>query len=176
MNKKENDVIEGLIERFTPLIMKTARRYEGRGAEREDLEQEGRLALIVIASACAGDDIRAMLASRLPAMVRDAAERMTRRGRPGRPQKRKSVSLSETATDGEAELGETIEDPCAARMMEGAELAADIERSLTPEEMDIARSLAMGMTYDEIARREGVTRQAVWNRVRRMRRKLSGIS
>ena len=37
-----------LIEKYAPMVMATARRYAGRGAEYEDLVQEGFLALLIL--------------------------------------------------------------------------------------------------------------------------------
>ncbi len=63
--------MESELRRFRPLVTATARRYAGRGAEFDDLVQEGYLALLELVPRC-GDPERLplFLKNRLPARVR----------------------------------------------------------------------------------------------------------
>jgi RNA polymerase sigma factor (sigma-70 family) len=158
-----------LMEAFAPLISSVARRYEGRGAEFDDLKQEGCLALLQIARRANKRQFLRTLSRTLPGRVRDAAKRM--RGGSN------TVSLYETTPGTEdTPLCETLPDPRAEERMESAELAATIERSLSAREYATAYALAEGRTYDEIAARTNATKQAVANRVRRIRQRLSALS
>ena len=73
--------VREIVDSYTPLVRATARRYEGRGADYEDLVQEGYLALLILIPKC--PDMKWLahfLKNNLPGLVRDAAARM-RRGR-----------------------------------------------------------------------------------------------
>lgn len=68
-----------IIEDYTPLVLATACRYQGRGADLDDLKQEGYLALIRLVPQC--PDMKWLayyLKTRLPGHVRDAAARLRR--------------------------------------------------------------------------------------------------
>ena len=74
--------LEGLVMNYTPLVKVTAYRYQGRGAEYEDLIQEGYLALLILIPKC--KDFKWLpyfLKSRLPGYVRTAAEKLRGRRR-----------------------------------------------------------------------------------------------
>ena len=71
--------IESILWRYRPLVIATARRYTGRGAEFDDLVQEGYMALILLIPLCpAPERLPAYLKSRLPGRVRTAAQRSWR--------------------------------------------------------------------------------------------------
>ena len=73
--------VREIVESYTPLVKATACRYQGRGADYEDLVQEGYLALLFLIPKC--PDMKWLahfLKNNLPGIVRDAAVRM-RRGR-----------------------------------------------------------------------------------------------
>jgi DNA-directed RNA polymerase specialized sigma subunit len=72
------DEMEAVVRDFTPLVRKTAARYEGRGAEREDLIQEGYLALLTIVRRYNKNKLSTALAINLPGLVRNAAARLRR--------------------------------------------------------------------------------------------------
>lgn len=164
MSRRE---LGALMEEFTPLVRAIARRYEGRGAENEDLRQEGYLALVDIARSTNKRQLLKRLSRSLPGRVRDAAARM--RAPAG------VVSIHEETGEDGMELGDTITDVSVEREADAAELRAMIESRLDGGELELAEALRSGATYDEIAAREGVTRQAIAARVRRMREKLSGV-
>ena len=68
------------IKDFEPLVRATAFRYYGRGAEIDDLLQEGYLALVTLIPKCPDMDyLPGFLKERLPAYVRNAAARLRHR-------------------------------------------------------------------------------------------------
>ena len=72
-----DDQLNDLLVKFTPLVRATAFRYTGRGAEFEDLLQEGYLALIILIRRCTDRQwLAAYLLNRLPGYVRAAASRI----------------------------------------------------------------------------------------------------
>lgn len=160
--------------KYEPLVAACARRYEGRGAEYDDLAQEGRLAVLRIARRVNAAELARALIRGVPSAVRDAAERMTRRGRPGRASRAATVSLSSSQdADGEGvELEELIEDPSCEDSRASAELRATLELCFTDKERATASALMRGMTIEEIAADGGQSKSAVAMRIRRMRKKL----
>ena len=150
-----------IVDSYPPQVRATARRYEGRGADYEDLVQEGYLALLILIPKC--PDMKWLahfLKNNLPGLVRDAAARM-RRGR----------------AQGDEVLLEEIEETAGAEE-EGyreAELRAILFRVLTPEELDLTQALLEGFKQREIAENLGVSQQAVAARLRKIRDKLKGI-
>lgn len=153
--------VREIVDSYTPLVRATARRYEGRGADYEDLVQEGYLALLILIPKCPDMKWLALfLKNNLPGLVRDAAARM-RRGR----------------AQGDEVLLEEIEETAGAEE-EGyreAELRAILFRVLTPEELDLTQALLEGFKQREIAENLGVSQQAVAARLRKIRDKLKGI-
>lgn len=153
--------VREIVDSYTPLVRATARRYEGCGADYEDLVQEGYLALLILIPKC--PDMKWLahfLKNNLPGLVRDAAARM-RRGR----------------AQGDEVLLEEIEETAGAEE-EGyreAELRAILFRVLTPEELDLIQALLEGFKQREIAENLGVSQQAVAARLRKIRDKLKGI-
>lgn len=149
---------------FRPLVFATAARYMGRGAEREDLIQEGYLALLILIPKC--PDFRYLagyLTERVPGYVRDAARRM----RCARGSEEDPVPLDD------------IEDIVGARDSNHAYSAADIRdmlrRALTEDELDLTQALMEGFTQSEIAAIKGVSQQAVNKRLKKVRKKLEEV-
>ena len=143
--------VEAACAAYRPLVRATARRYLGRGAEFEDLEQEGYLALIRLLPRCPpGEPLPRFLKLRLPAMVRDAAERMRR-----------------DATMDVCELEGTDAEPCCPPEEIGESPVC--ERLLSGEDLHIVRWFAEGWTQADIGRRLGISQQAVSARLRRIR-------
>ena len=163
--------LSALVEAFSPLIAAVARRYEGRGAELDDLKQEGCVALLQIARATNKRHFVQTLARTLPGRVRDAARRM--RHADGALSLYEPVSNAEGAD--ETLLCETIADPDAEERTAAVELRAAFDTVLTAIERATAHALAEGRTYDEIAEETNATKQAVAKRVRSMRRKLAAL-
>ncbi len=138
-------------------MLATARRYAGRGAEFEDLAQEGYLALMELIPLCPACEALPMyLKSRLPGRVRTAARRCWR--------------CAEACAGPIDDLEGTASEPRAP--MEDPDGTMDLESALAPGEMQVARMLADGWSQAEVAAELGVTQQAVSRRVARMRERL----
>ena len=153
--------VREIVESYTPLVKATACRYQGRGADYEDLVQEGYLALLLLIPKCPNMKWLAhFLKNNLPGIVRDAAVRM-RRGR----------------TQGDEVLLEEIEETVGAEeeRYREAELRETLFRLLSPEELDLTQALIEGFTQREIAETLGISQQAVAARLRKIRDKLKGI-
>ena len=148
--------VEAELEAYAPLVRSVAWRYAGRGAEFEDLVQEGCLALLVLIPRCPDRRwLARYLKTNLPGYVRDAAARM-----------RKPITNGgETMTEElEATLGRDEE------RYEETELRETLERLLTRKELDItqASAHARGARHNAGARRglhaggdsEGIRRNA----------------
>ena len=147
---------------YTPLVKVTAYRYQGRGAEYEDLIQEGYLALLILIPKC--KDLKWLpyfLKSRLPGYVRTAAEKL--RGRRRTPE----VELE----DVEGVLSDSKSD--IERSEE--ELRDLLERTLTRAELDLTQALLEGFKQKELASLLNITQQAVSARLRAIRNKLKPV-
>ena len=146
-----------IIRAYRPLVLAVAGRYQGRGADFCDLEQEGYLALLILVPQCPDMNWLAyFLRCRLPGVVRDAAARLRRaRARAG-------MLLEEIEETLGAEEGRYRE----------IELRATLARELTTEEYRLAQLLSEGNTQSEIAKELGVTQQAVAARLKKIRAKL----
>ncbi len=147
--------------RFTPLVRAAAKRYQGRGADFEDLVQEGYLALILLTGKCRDMKwLPLFLKNRLPAAVRDAAARIRRschciNGPP-------IEEIAETHGGEDENYSES-------------ELREMLAQALSPAELDITQALMEGFTQKEIARSLGISQQAVAARLKRIRRKLKKV-
>jgi RNA polymerase sigma factor (sigma-70 family) len=161
--------IEALVREFTPLVRRVARRYEGRGAEREDLEQEGYVALISLARRITkGESIAYVLWSFLPGMVRDAAMRMRR---PAGVVRFKGVTDEDGAQYDDADEI-NIPDERAARDFDEADLRAAIESLPDEEERKIAAALSQGLSLGDVAELAGIGRKTLRKRIRSICRNL----
>ena len=110
--------IERIAREYTPLVKAAAAKYQGRGAEYEDLVQEGYMALVVLVPQCRDRQwLPLFLRNRVPYHVRDAAARL--RGR--------------THDDGGEVLLEAIEETAGAEDEKygEAELRETLRRTLT---------------------------------------------
>lgn len=150
--------IERITREYTPLVKAAAAKYQGRGAEYEDLVQEGYMALVILVPQCRDRQwLPLFLRNRVPYHVRDAAARL--RGR---------------AHDGGEVLLEAIEETAGAEdeKYSEAELRETLRRTLTRSELDITQALMEGFTQAEIARELGISQQAVAARLKKIRDKL----
>lgn len=150
--------IERIAREYTPLVKAAAAKYQGRGAEYEDLVQEGYMALVVLVPQCRDRRwLPLFLRNRVPYHVRDAAARMRKRG-----------------SDGGEVLLEAIEETAGAEddKYGEAELREALRRTLTRSELDITQALMEGFTQAEIARELGISQQAVAARLKKIRDKL----
>jgi RNA polymerase sigma factor (sigma-70 family) len=148
--------MEQELERFQPLVKATARRYEGRGAEFDDLVQEGYVALLELIPKC-GDPgkLPLYLKERLPARVRAAARREWRHN-----------GLSLEDIEGTGEEPADLEKPS---------FPDPLMETLGQKEKKIAELLTEGFTQKEISEQFGISQQAVSARVKKMRQKLQPL-
>lgn len=150
--------IERITREYTPLVKAAAAKYQGRGAEYEDLVQEGYMALVVLVPQCRDSRwLPLFLRNRVPYRVRDAAARLRKRG-----------------SDGGEVLLEAIEETAGAEDEKygEAELREALRRTLTRSELDITQALMEGFTQAEIAKELGISQQAVAARLKKIRDKL----
>jgi RNA polymerase sigma factor (sigma-70 family) len=155
--------LDALVTQFTPLVRSMARRYAGRGALREDLEQEGFVALLTIARRFSRrEGISRLLWNHLPGMVRNAAQKM--RWREG------TVSLSESAESGEdgapAAPEVFVPDERASRDIEDVEFWMVVDALTEERDRDIARALAVGEKLGDIAVTLHIDRKTLRKRIR----------
>ncbi len=145
--------MEQELERFQPLVKATARRYEGRGAEFDDLVQEGYVALLELIPKCSDPGkLPLYLKERLPARVRAAARREWRHN-----------GLSLEDIEGTGEEPADLEEPS---------FPDPLMETLGQKEKKIADLLTEGYTQKEISEQFGISQQAVSARVKKMRQKL----
>ena len=145
--------MEQELERFQPLVKATARRYEGRGAEFDDLVQEGYVALLELIPRCGEPGkLPLYLKERLPARVRAAARREWRHN-----------GLSLEDIEGTGEEPADLEEPS---------FPDPLVETLGQKEKKIAELLTEGFTQKEISEQFGISQQAVSARVKKMRQKL----
>lgn len=145
------------LRRFRPLVTATARRYAGRGADFDDLVQEGYLALLELVPRC-GDPERLplFLKNRLPARVRAAARREWRQ---------QHVLLENM--EGTPEEPAIFEEPHIPDRT--------VEECLCGEDRELVILLAGGFSQKEAAERFGITQQAVSARLRMVRKRLAPL-
>lgn len=156
--------LDELAEKFRPLVRSVARRYANNHADREDLEQEGYLALIKLARRGKRGDMALLLKNHLPAYVRDAARKLWRH-----------EEKSEPLADGEGGEREwLLPDARSEEDLRKLELDDELERLLPPDLLAVARALLDGMTQTETAELTGTSRAAVARRVGKLRRLLRG--
>ena len=111
--------VEAELEAYAPLVRSVAWRYAGRGAEFEDLVQEGCLALLVLIPRCPDRRwLARYLKTNLPGYVRDAAARMrkpiTNGGETMTEELEATLGRDEERYE-ETELRETARTPAHAR-------------------------------------------------------------
>jgi RNA polymerase sigma factor (sigma-70 family) len=153
--KMTDKELEEITAKYTPLVLSLARKYQGRGAEYDDLVQEGYIALIKLAPRCSNPDRMSLFLKRqLPAKVRNAAARL-----------RRKESLESELEDGELE----VSSPLGIMPWLLESLMTDLEGN----EREILKLLAFGYLQKEIAERLGITQQAVSSRVGRIRKKIA---
>ena len=148
---------KALTEAYRPLVISCARRYAGRGAEFEDLVQEGYVALLELAPQCPDPQwLPSYLKSRLPGRVRDAARKNWRRYG--------SLPIDEIEPEQEPQAAEQ-----GADTVETEDL---LERHLKEQDAALVRLLMQGYTQAELAQKSGVSQQAISLRLSRIRKSL----
>ena len=154
---------EELIAKYEPLVKATARRYAGRGAEFEDLVQEGYLALLILNEKCTDKQwLTAFIASRLPGYVRTAAQRL-------RGLRNKAIFIDPEF------LPEIILDPSEEERRMLLEIIYIIKRKLLPGEFIMVREVMDGCTQNDLAEKHNITQQAVCARLKKIRAKLEPV-
>ncbi|MDR1020423.1 MAG: sigma-70 family RNA polymerase sigma factor [Synergistaceae bacterium] len=158
------DGIEALVTAFTPFVRSVARRYEGRGALREDLEQEGYLALLKIARRMSQRErFSRVLWNFLPGMVRDAAANMRWGDR--------DVPLASGGEYGDPDADDdppaaNVADERAPRDYDEVEFRAAIDALREAPDRAIAGALADGLNLGEIAKLLHIDRKTLRKRIR----------
>ncbi|MDR1515494.1 MAG: sigma-70 family RNA polymerase sigma factor [Synergistaceae bacterium] len=161
--------VERIIDENAGKIGYYAWKYSRRaGAEEADLRQEGYLALLKLVKKASRQNLNRTISNSLRGMVRDAAFKLYH------PEG--TVQLSQCDPDdedGEALLrAEDIADIGVEEDFERLELADAVERPLDGENRRLAELLAENNTHAEIARMFGISRQAVSQRVSKLRERL----
>lgn len=151
-----------LLLSYGPLVRSVARRYSGRGAEYEDLIQEGYLAIMSLIPKCRDRSwLPLFLRNHLPGYVRAAAGRL-----------RKSAAFCTVALE---DVEEVLSEDKSAFQRGECELYDLLRGVLTNEELDITQALMEGFSQKEIGEALGITQQAVSARVRCIKDKLKPI-
>ncbi|MDR1916061.1 MAG: sigma-70 family RNA polymerase sigma factor [Synergistaceae bacterium] len=160
-----------LLEAYGPFVSHLAHRYRGRGAEPEDLRQEGYIALFELARRFSKKQYKRVVSNFLPGIVRDAAASL--RHRAGTVQ----LSACEDSDSQDAALmpADKVEDGRSADDLEQIELMDAIERKLSGPDLTIVNELLRGFTHAEIAARLGISQQAASKRIARLRVALKDI-
>ena len=154
---------EELIAKYEPLVKATAKRYVGRGAEYEDLVQEGYLALLILNEKCTDKNwLTAFIASRLPGYVRTAAQRL--RGL----RRKTNFADFDTAAD-------HVIDPSEIERRLLFEILEILRRKLRPGEFILARDAMDGWTQNDLASKYDISQQAVSARMKKIRAKLEPV-
>lgn len=168
---------------FRPLALKMAAKYAGRGAEFDDLLQEGLLALDILVSQWEAmeeeereEELSVYVAKRFPGRVRDAAER-SRWRYDDENFRYLDVPLEEIMEKSYDVLSEEIvESPrvslAAADMQVDFDVEATLRRVLSDEEFWIVWWLMYGWTLREIARKLDIPHTTLHYRLKKIRRKL----
>jgi RNA polymerase sigma factor (sigma-70 family) len=160
--------IEEFLSVNSEAISQYAARYSGRGAEPEDLKQEGYLAILSHLRGYSKREMCRLIEGSLKGIIRDRAAKQRRR--------ENTVRLSQCDDDSDEALlkDEHITDAAAAGDFILVELTDMLERALKPDDMRLAGMLMEGWTQAEIARRFSVSQQSVSKRIARMRTVLKG--
>ena len=160
--------LKAIIDENADDIDRYARKYSRRaGAEEEDLRQEGYLALLKLIKKASRNNLNRTISNSLRGMVRDAAFKLYHPAG--------TVQLSQCGPDDEDEAlarAEDIADIAAEEEFARLESADAVERPLDDENLRLARLLAENNTHTEIARIFGISRQAVSQKVTRLRKTL----
>ncbi len=154
------DVEDRDFEVIRQYIRVVARRYANSREDYEDLVQIGHLGALKLILECPeGVDPIEYVLGRLKYRMRSEARSLWRW--------KHRVEL-----DADEKVYLVLEDGRTLAEFELAERWVDLERLLTEEEMELLRGLGCGVSQKEMARRLGVTPQAVNARVKRIRQRV----
>ncbi len=147
---------EHVVRQFEPLVRSAARHYAGRGADFEDLVQEGFLALLLLLPRCrVPEALPIFLKQGVARAVRDAAARL-----------RRPASWIQEAEDEEDDPREIPSDQTREDL--DAWMLLD---AIDPEERLLVVALAAGATQTEVGTHLGISRTTVGFRLARLRRR-----
>lgn len=150
-----------IVNDFKPLIRAVARQYRGRGAEFEDLCQEGTLAVLRLLDKCTREDhVALFLRMAVKRAVRDAARRLRWREIPADMAAHEEQAAPE-------ELSAIFDDPMEIELL--------LRKIDNARDRLIVMRLAEGATQGEIARELCLTQQAVSARLGPIRRTLAPL-
>jgi len=165
--KYSQDETNAILIGATPLIKKYARYYAwyyyGFGVEYEDLFQDGILAVLSLMESRERENLDHGIRTCLRGMIRDASERTLRQGCAERS------NTPPESDDGSASLEESVPDKSAEEDTRRVEIMHDIKRCLDERNYEIAVMLLEERSLAEIGRALGITKQAVANRVKKIR-------
>jgi RNA polymerase sigma factor (sigma-70 family) len=161
--------VEEFLSANSETVSRYASKYTGRGAEYEDLKQEGYLAILSCLREYSKRETRRRLGSSLKGIISDRAAKQRRR--------ENTVRLSQCDDDTDEALlkEEHISDASAAGDFSLVEFTDTLERVLKSDDMRVAGMLMDGWTQAEIARRFNVTQQSISKRIARMRTALRNM-
>jgi RNA polymerase sigma factor (sigma-70 family) len=152
---------ERIVKDFRPLVKAAARQYKGRGAEFDDLCQEGSLAVLRLLDKCTKEDhVALFLRMAVKRAVRDAARRLRWKEHPA---------------DLEAYEDLAAPEDLAALFDEPMEIELLLRKISNAQDRLIVMRLAEGATQGEIARELCLTQQAVSARLGPIRRTLAPL-
>ncbi len=152
---------EQLVRDYRPLVRATARQYRGRGAEFDDLCQEGYMAIVRLLDRCVKEDhVALFLRMAVKRAVRDAARRLRWKENPSDLERFEELAAP---------------DDLVAIFDEPMEIELLLRKIPTAEDRLIVMRLAEGATQAEIARELQLTQQAVSARLGPIRRTLAPL-
>jgi RNA polymerase sigma factor (sigma-70 family) len=152
---------ERIVKDFRPLVKAAARQYKGRGAEFDDLCQEGSLAVLRLLPRCTKEDhVALFLRMAVKRAVRDAARRLRWKERPA-----------------DLEPYEELAEPEDLPAVYEAPIEIELLLKQLPDARDrqLVFRLVEGATQTEAARELGLTQQGVSARLGHIRRTLAPL-
>ena len=152
---------EEILRRFEPLVRATARRYAGRGADFDDLVQEGFLALWLALPRC-------RVPEALPLFLKQSVDRAVRHGA---ARLRRPDSWVQEAEEEEGDEGREFPSDRTREELE-AWMVLD---ALEEEDRVLVTVLAAGGTQAEAGRALGLSRATVGFRLGRVRRRWGAL-
>lgn len=169
-NMDEQNPLNGTVLAFKPLVISIARRYAGRGAELEDLIQEGYRRLYILIPLCPDPEwLKYFLKMRLHSYIGDVAKKLRR--------KKENIPLYVLTPEGDEEQGEgfLVPDKRPQVEYERMEIRDMLRRVLSDEELDLVQAVMEGFTQKEIGEILGISHQAVHKRLRKIGAKLKPV-
>ncbi|MFA0888193.1 MAG: sigma-70 family RNA polymerase sigma factor [Synergistales bacterium] len=150
-----------IVRDFKPLVKAAARQYKGRGAEFDDLCQEGSLAVLRLLPRCTKEEhVALFLRMAVKRAVRDAARRLRWKEHPVDLEPYEDLAAPE-------DLVAVFDEPMEIELL--------LRKISSAQDRLIVMRLAEGATQGEIAAELGLTQQAVSARLGPIRRTLAPL-